>query len=118
MLAIESQDAYKVGLTILPNMTEATDQMAKKAPPLRELIHITSISRRRKTESEQGLSPIESYPKWPTVRCSRASLSPAAQAWYRAEVEAINPLAVLCGVLFEVVLLGGESVLRNRDVDT
>jgi hypothetical protein len=64
--------------------------MAKKFSITRELIRATNISRRRKSESEQAYLNRIVLEVGGLSDDARASLSPEAQAWYHAAVEAIN----------------------------
>ena len=64
--------------------------MATKASLLRELVHITNISRRRKSESEQAYFNRIVLEVGGLSDDIRVNLSPEAQAWYAGAVEAIN----------------------------
>jgi len=64
--------------------------MAKKVSITDELFRASSISRRRKSESEQAYFNRIVLEVGGLSDDARASLSPEAQAWYRTAVEAIN----------------------------
>jgi len=69
--------------------------MAKKVSITRELIRAANISRRRKSESEQAYLNRIVLEVGGLSDDARASLTPEAQAWYAAAVEAINQGAMI-----------------------